>query len=859
MKQFARRIPFAMTAAAVISAATVVLYWRYLSGQNVYILPHIVSDSINQFYPAYIDAARNFTKYRTMDFYSFAAGFGLHRQYTSPFFMMIFMFGEEYVPYMMGLKVALCVFLCGWLMGLFLREAGCETSACLFGGLAYAFSMQVVIVGSYHFQGELALMAALTLYGLEKCFHKKKSGVLLLVLSIVLGYLSLIFYYYLVYGGAAFVYVIVRMLYLNDGWEKISFRKKAVLLSGAMILAVLGLLILFPKMEGIFASNRFQTGLSEWGEQWKSTFTRNNALAILNCGYRTIAPNILGVFNIEQEFGYPFRTGGEDSGFYVGLLVLQLLPLLTTLKKNRKIILISSVLLTFLGILICVPGVRVLVNGFSGTNFKLNRLLGSMILVGIASYVWNEIIGKSKKINLVPVFVFDSIVALGILVPLLLRKNYLYPWDAVCVLAFLALYTVVLAVWNAREKRRSALKAVLLVLFAAELLLLNYRYVNNEEALTEDELANGYYNDGTAEAIQEICKSEEEGVFYRVNKAYESLLYSDAEVQGYYGTAFYRGGADDKYMSDFIMSFSVPTKSNMLGLCTGTYGYPALSAICSVRYGISHNEYMELGYQHIGQIGDKNLYANTAALPAVFVYHDMLSEEEMASFTVKQRHDLLLQACVLGEEDIDLFRGIDGLADSDRDFNRTVPVREYHYTNYEIGTEINIEPIESDEILVVSLANNKPAGLYLYWSTAEGGWNSRDFRLVSIYDRNQETFVEIANQEEIYGLIFYCLEDIHTIEEVSLYVYPREEYMAFSESRINVLKQDSAELYEIGENALAGEIVVDKPGLMHISIPYDAPYAYYLNGELCDTVRINYIFTGIFVEKGIYSLEVRKK
>ena len=149
--------------------------------------------------------------------------------------------------------------------------------------------------------------------------------------------------------------------------------------------------------------------------------------------------------------------------------------------------------------------------------------------------------------------------------------------------------------------------------------------------------------------------------------------------------------------------------------------------------------------------------------------------------------------------------------------------------------------------------------MYLYWSTTEGGWDGKDYRLISIYDKNQETFVELANQNEIYGLIMYCLEDIQTIQEISLYVYPREEYLSFSKTCIEALGQNSAELYEEENSAFIGEITVDKPGIMHISIPYDAPYEYYLNGNPCDTVRANYIFTGIFVEEGVYRIEVKEK
>ena len=74
--------------------ATAILYWRYLSGEKIYIHPMINADSINQFYPMYVDAARNFAERRTVTFYSFVSGFGAQRTFLNPFLILIFASGE---------------------------------------------------------------------------------------------------------------------------------------------------------------------------------------------------------------------------------------------------------------------------------------------------------------------------------------------------------------------------------------------------------------------------------------------------------------------------------------------------------------------------------------------------------------------------------------------------------------------------------------------------------------------------------------------------------------------------------------------------------------------------------------------
>lgn len=318
----------------VTAVAIFVLFGRYLLNQYNFIFPTMVNDGITQFYPRYLEAARVFAEDAVFSYYSFANGFGGMQTMRNPFTMMIVLFGEEHVAYMIGIKYVLCVILSGTLFSLYLKEAKCGYSTCMLGGISYALSTQVIIGGCWQTQGELAVIAALTLLVIEKIYRGKKPVVGLLI-CLGLIYTCVDSYYFLLYGGLAVLYVLARFVYLNGKWERCKPRTKRIIVIAAGIGLLFAGFLFVSKFQGVFQSARFQDGLQDWGRQWKNTFSTENFHTIATAVFRTMSPNILGISMIENYQGAPFGWISEDPGFYVGLLPLLILTNVSELKKLR--------------------------------------------------------------------------------------------------------------------------------------------------------------------------------------------------------------------------------------------------------------------------------------------------------------------------------------------------------------------------------------------------------------------------------------------------------------------------------------------------------------------------------------------
>lgn len=847
--------------------AVCILCWRYLTGKYVFIFPTMINDGITQFYPGYLEAARNLSENGSVDFYSFSDGFGAFRSYTNPFQLMIILFGEQRVAYMMGVKTALCIFLSGWIMGLFLRQAGFARSTCIMGSLTYAFSMQVTGMGGWNVQGELGVAAAITLLVIEKILCKEKWYRWLVwgAIDVWLIVTCLGFYYELLYGAVTVVYVLVRMLCLRDGlsdhpkgsWKKLSFVKRIILTAAAVCASAAACVVLINLLQGIVSGSRFQNNFEDWGRQWKDTFSLFNLKSVFTAYARTLSPNIMGIAMLEPYAGAPFGWYSEDGGAYVGLLPLIFTAALpkTDISKKKKLVMLGLLLLACLFTVL--PGVRLAVNGFAGGTFKLSRLWICLTLCMCGCLVWESVIARKQQIG----FRTLGFSAAGILLPVLAAR-VCYPQllknaETAMVLFFSVIYLLILYKGERKELSSRTFQYLLLGVLGTELLAGNYRFINNQDAVSAAELQTGYYCDGTGEALALLPEaSDSVGIpEFRVNKSYESVLCCDPMAQNYNGTTFYRGGADHAQTTAFLQALGVPSKSNKVGYCTGTYGYPVLSAVTGVRYGISEESaYMEQGYYFNQNLGNKTLYENQNVLPIAFGYTRAIAEEELDRYTVRERHDLLLQACILDAGTYAQFAASGNTKErnsAEYQWNEARPLREFTVQDYEIGTPIAFDTVSGDEMIVVNLKNEEDVCVDLYWSTTKGRWSGKDYRTLSIYGNNQNTFIEIDNQEEINGIIFYLNDDTPaaSIDQISIQVYKRAEYECFLTERTRRLR----------ETYTAGEVAMKQDGILFVSIPYDAPFTYYLDGQRCNTVRANYIFTGIPIQKGNYSLEIVRK
>ena len=279
-----------------------------------------------------------------------------------------------------------------------------------------------------------------------------------------------------------------------------------------------------------------------------------------------------------------------------------------------------------------------------------------------------------------------------------------------------------------------------------------------------------------------------------------------------------------------------------------------------VKYNITDNsQCIESNARHIGETAGKQMYVNPNALPLVIGYQTIMPYDKFMEYSLCQRHDIITQGCYVDNE---TFLKINNGNTYGAEIIKTrniKPTKVYSYENYSIATPLEFDTLSADEIAVVRIKDSEDKCVYLYWKTEEG-WNDKNLHVMSIYPSNGESFIEIANQKGLQGIIFYGFDDkeIQTLNEVIIEIYNRSDYCQLMETELDKLKSSSIHYEYASEEMISGELVMEQNGLIFISIPYSAPYSYYINGEKAETICVDNIFTGIIADKGRYKIYIKK-
>lgn len=845
----------------LLSGIVSILYWRYLTGEYLFLFPDVVNDGITQFLPRYQYVARLYSETGTLGSYSFTDGLGGWLGIKNPFELLIVLFGEDNVPYLIGVKEMFCILLAGVLMSLFFMELEWDFSTCILAGVAYSLSYQLVIGSCWSNQAELAIIAAIFLLTVEKIFHRKYLwGMMGMACLIMLrGCFGL--YQLLLYGGLGCIYLMARIGAALVRSHKISMRK-LLAIYGAAMAAAAGLLLLYAyyKMGYIFESDRFLNGVHTWKAEWRNTFSLLNVQNILTSYYRTIAPNMMGISWLDNYHGMPMQSCLDDGGFYCTILAIYCGVILLDKKSGCQARRLGIFALLAVCIMVCFPGIRLFVNGFVNVTYKLSRLWMILFWEGIMLFAWQEKISCKKDIRLSPIMSLAVIISVSLFIPFFVTDDYIYVKEVVKVLIFLWIYALLFWMWQKYPLKRGMMRYLFLFICCVEGISLNYGFVNNRNALREEEWREGYYNDGTKEAIEEIERYEDE--ICRINKSYQSVMLCDPIAQNYYSTTFYRGGVDESAMSAFIKTFSLPTMCNKMGYLTGTYGYPALSSVLGVKYIITNGtSCMESDFEYVGEVGQKRIYSNNRALPFVFGYQTVITNDELLALPLRERHNAIVQGCFINEKDLQQLQNGMKRGSEHIKINEVEPRVTYVYKDWEIAKPLEFEPLEKGEIAVVRVRDDENKCVNLYWKTQNEGWHDKNFRTFSIYAVNGESFMELAGQEGLQGIIFYGFDErkIETLDEVIVEIYEEQQYYELLEEAIDELRESGIVYEAATEFEIAGKLTMKQDGIIFISIPYGAPYLCYVNGVQAETICVNGIFSGIVAEAGTYEVSIRKE
>lgn len=643
------------------------LFYDYLFLRNLYLFKDVANDSLNIFYPRWMQSVDYLSKYG-IPMWSCKSGMGENifpGSLNSPFSLLLYLFGDSLaygIIYIEVLKVLLL-----WIISFcYFRTISLSKYVSGIGGLALAFSGYMMAGSSgWYGHSSLILYGVFLFLAFEQLYLKKRWYYF--PLAIVLISSASLFY---VYIFTLFLIVYILLRFISDHGFKV--KRLFLLFLNMGFLGILGLSInaifLIPSFMNMINSPRVGGDSGHFNKLMQtSVFSFASGIEYVSIILKLFATNILGsgeifvqTINNQKVMVQAYHGWGnyfESPLFYCTLPVLLLLPqVFIFLSKRQKVL--YATLLSLLGIILLFPFFRYALYMFAGNYFKggLNFFI-PFIFVFCAMQALNYI-ESNKRLNAKLL-----IVTLMILLTLLYLP-YLFGYGTLIVLQLQLFSSIFLILYAFLLLRIPFLKSQLIwkFLFMIALIIevgyLTDLTLNNRVALSVKEFKSKEgYNDYTADAL-EFIKKRDDG-FYRIQKEYDSTpaIYeslNDAMVQDFYGTSSY-SSFNQSYYIKFLAAVDIIDASNESHTrwAPGLVRNPLLQSFASVKYGLSKTVqiyFPKFGYKLINKIGDVYIYENLQFIPLGFTIEKYMLESEFFKLNTLQKGGAILQAIIVDDK-----------------------------------------------------------------------------------------------------------------------------------------------------------------------------------------------------------------
>ncbi|GAA0727085.1 hypothetical protein GCM10008905_24280 [Clostridium malenominatum] len=855
LKKYNKFMPLIILLVIIIPA--IILYWKYIIFEKIYVFNDIGSDSYFQTFPGMIYNAKYIYKYKSIPMWSFNVGLGQNffTQYLDPFNLLIALFGENLVTYLLGLFQFTKVILAGVLFYKYLRVMEISRYPSIISALGYAFCGQIIARGSWVGYPNEVVCVAFLLYSFEMFY--KKNNFKWLPIAILFLIITLKGYYFFLYSGILMVYAIFRYLSENNFSAKSFIKFVAWILMLYTIGVLLSSIYLIPNLVFNFTGARVSNLSFDFNNLIKSIFTINSNSELITSYARTVSHGLLGISKYSGSGNLL-----EGPLYYCGLTTLILIPqIFNDLDKKKKIFFGGALGIAILYILS--PGIRYIASGMVTMQFKVSSFWIMVVFLYLSSYSLNEII-NGKKIN-TRLLLFTIILILSPLGLLYFVKYQGLEITELIKVVILVLFYYMLFLGIKKYKYVS--EVMILSLTIIEVIVLSYPIVNDRGTIEKDYINNKGYYDSTNEVVKRLNEEENNG-FYRISKNYNSVFLCDSLIQGYYGTQSYQGGSShSKYITNFINDINAPLVLGSNSYINGFSGYTQVNTMLGVKYILSRtNEISEYGYERIPEDDGIIVLKNKYSLPLGYAYSNYITYDDFKQLTVEQKRDVLLEACVVNKDNDTIHKlntfnyGINKEKLREENIVKTLD-------KYRNGEEVVINTNERNDLITISFDINKSSDNVkldnnqffgkIYWAVDGQKYNTNNMITFGV-DINNPNHTFDINQKDIkrIKLEMSNTNDIN-ISNFKISSMIGEDY--YEEYRNNVLelKRNQLKVTSFGQNNIQGNIELNESKMMFLSIPYDKGWSLNVDGNPVELENINVGFMGAYIKEGYHNIELK--
>ncbi len=745
--------------------------------------------------------------------------------------------------------VLLRLYLSGLFFILWCRQMGLKPDYLVHGAIMYIFcgyAFYVCIKHSYFMN--LFMYLPLLYIGLEKILHDESP--IPFVIFVLLAAITN-FYFFYILTILIFVYALVRFSFIFKGQVAKNLPKYFL---STVLFYMIGLLcasfIFYPNIAGFFSTNRSSLDIPV-GIFYPILYYVKIFLATISTA------------NIAS---YTFL------GFAPIFLPMALLAIFRKSENLRQIKVFAVIYILFL----CFPLVGHIFNGF---NYVTNRW--SFVCAFIAGWLAVEMLPQITKMTgreMVLTLGSSSILALMVFAASAfnedLRTGYFVPY------ACLLLTNVILFVLNKKDFSQKIVKSSLMALILVTVgLNACVQYADwGRGYLSEKFFDWGYPKMAFFNSAENMIDTVTDSDFYRYNSR-GRFLTNMSTFKHKRGTAFY-WSENNGYIMDFL------DKNGVLGsglqYNSDFDGRIALDSLAAVKYGIYENpiSFQPYNFEPVskGEFNGKafELYKNSLPMPFAFTYSKRISKEDFDLLPIAQKQEVFLSAFVLNDFEV---------ADANGDFEKSFPAEKVSLDTQELDSDLSFDPSikssgessfkisDKKQKIHISFTGLPDAENYvviedLYYGKGSdgssmtltgqlGGENfSRYFEIPQFYIKSNHSCLinlgRLENKKYEFDLTF---------EKTGHYSFKKIRVEALPLANVNeklaTLKAESLENVKIGPDIVSGEISLESPKFLFLSMPYSKGWKAYVDGKKADLYRTQIMYSGLPLEKGSHSIELR--
>ncbi len=647
------RLPWSPTWLPGLSLLSVgaLIYWRFLFGDAVLLYKDIGSDSINSYYPDFVQLS-HYVRTQGFPSWSFYVAMGQDLAYATGYLIWqpVSWLPKEQIASALVFQHLGKILIAGLFFFRFLQLRHLRPPAPLLGSLLLSFSAYMCMGSCWYPLADEVVCFAGILLATERTLQSGRWLMLALAVALV-GMINPFFLY--LCALFLFFYVPTRLFGQYGCRPRIILFTCCALAAVAALGAGLGAIVTLPYLQAVLNSPRGSGTTSAVAALSSFPFlglesSRHYITAIL----RPFANDMLGA---GDDF-HGWLNYLEAPLTYCGLLCLVIFPqVFVGASRRRRIIYLFFLAGIFIPTVF--PWFRYLFWLFQGDYYRTYSLFSILGMITLSMTAFSRYI-TCRALNLW-LLAGTTLVLVGTLyLPLDELQTLINPNLRLTATLLLLLFSLLLTAGQLM-KRRTLTAYLILGLTAIELIRSDRTTVSNRKTVTKQELKERVgYNDETVDAVRDIKAGDDS--FFRITKLRPSGLsvfssFNDAMAFSYYGTSSYSSFNSVNYTNFLAAVGAIPPDSERnTRWSIGLLDNGLLSTFACEKYALVDNPVLyqtSLQYELLKRYGKDYLFRNQLFLPLGLTFSQFMAEDAFRRLPAEKKPNALLRTVVLSNGD----------------------------------------------------------------------------------------------------------------------------------------------------------------------------------------------------------------